>query len=86
MHRYMKLIRLTAAAIITIVATACTKENKITIETSTAIKGDLTETVTATGTLESVTQVDVGTQVTGKVVTNTQRRTTSATKPCTTSN
>lgn len=68
MHRYMKLIRLTAAAIITIVATACTKENKITIETSTAIKGDLTETVTATGTLESVTQVDVGTQVTGKVV------------------
>lgn len=68
MHRYMKFIRLTAAAIITIVATACTKENKITIETSTAIKGDLTETVTATGTLESVTQVDVGTQVTGKVV------------------
>ena len=41
MHRYMKFIRLTAAAIITIVATACTKENKITIETSTAIKGDL---------------------------------------------
>ena len=65
----MKVIKMTAMATITaLVATACSKESKISIETETATKGDLTETVTATGTLESVTQVDVGTQVTGKVV------------------
>lgn len=65
----MKVIKMTAMATITaLVATACSKESTISIETETATKGDLTETVTATGTLESVTQVDVGTQVTGKVV------------------
>lgn len=47
---------------------SCSEKSRITIETATATKGDLSETVTATGTLESVTQVDVGTQVTGKVV------------------
>lgn len=45
--------------------TACTKEQKVTLETVEAEKGELSETVTATGTVESVTQVDVGTQVTG---------------------
>lgn len=44
---------------------ACGKKDKVTLETVKAEKGELTETVTATGTLESVTQVDVGTQVTG---------------------
>jgi len=44
---------------------ACGKEQKMALETVTAERGELTETVTATGTIESVTQVDVGTQVTG---------------------
>ncbi len=44
---------------------ACTKENKVSLETVRVGMGELTETVTATGTVESVTQVDVGTQVTG---------------------
>ena len=44
---------------------SCGKENKVTLDTVKAEKGELTETVTATGTVESVTQVDVGTQVTG---------------------
>lgn len=44
---------------------SCGKENNVTLETVRAEKGELTETVTATGTVESVTQVDVGTQVTG---------------------
>lgn len=44
---------------------SCGKENKVELDTIKAEKGELTETVTATGTVESVTQVDVGTQVTG---------------------
>lgn len=44
---------------------ACGGKEKTTLETVTAERGDLAETVTATGTVESVTQVDVGTQVTG---------------------
>lgn len=43
----------------------CHKEPKIKLDTVTVSKGNISETVTATGTLESVTQVDVGTQVTG---------------------
>ncbi|HIX27652.1 MAG TPA: efflux RND transporter periplasmic adaptor subunit [Candidatus Barnesiella excrementigallinarum] len=35
------------------------------IETATATRGDVSETVTATGTIEPVTQVEVGTQVSG---------------------
>ncbi|MCM1522354.1 MAG: efflux RND transporter periplasmic adaptor subunit [Muribaculaceae bacterium] len=48
-----------------LIVSACGKEDKVRLETVKAEKGELTETVTATGTLESVTQVDVGTQVTG---------------------
>lgn len=48
-----------------LIVSACGKENKVRLDTVKAEKGELTETVTATGTLESVTQVDVGTQVTG---------------------
>lgn len=48
-----------------LLACGCGKESKVSLETIKAEKGELTETVTATGTLESVTQVEVGTQVTG---------------------
>lgn len=44
---------------------ACGKKEKIVLETVSPEYGELTETVTATGTIESVTSVDVGTQVTG---------------------
>lgn len=44
---------------------ACGETPKVTLETVKVERGELTETVTATGTIESVTQVDVGTQVTG---------------------
>lgn len=44
---------------------SCGKENALTLETATVERGEISETVTATGTVESVTQVDVGTQVTG---------------------
>ncbi len=65
----MKIFKLTAIACTTLAIglASCSKNNKITLETESATVGDINETVTATGTLESVTQVDVGTQVTGKV-------------------
>lgn len=44
---------------------ACSKEPKVTLDTAEVSRGDISESVTATGTVESVTQVDVGTQVTG---------------------
>lgn len=44
---------------------SCDNKQKTSIETAVVERGELTETVTATGTIESVTQVDVGTQVTG---------------------
>lgn len=44
---------------------SCGSKKKVSLETVEVERGELTETVTATGTIESVTQVDVGTQVTG---------------------
>ena len=55
---------LMAVAVLTLLA-ACSKQSGTSLETVRAERGELTETVTATGTIESVTQVDVGTQVTG---------------------
>lgn len=44
---------------------ACNKEQTMELETYTVAPVDINEVITATGTMESVTQVDVGTQVTG---------------------
>lgn len=46
-------------------AVSCGNDAKVQLSTATLSTGDISETVTATGTVESVTQVDVGTQVTG---------------------
>ncbi len=46
---------------------SCSKQEQISIVTETITTGDISESVTATGTIESVTSVDVGTQVTGIV-------------------
>lgn len=43
----------------------CSGEAKVGLETVEASRGTISRTVTATGTVESKTQVDVGTQVTG---------------------
>lgn len=53
--------------IVAILATSCAKKEEVSLETALVERGSLTETVTATGTVESVTQVDVGTQVTGVI-------------------
>ena len=63
--RQSNLAALALAVIAAISLSACGDKSKITLETATVEKGNLSETVTATGTVESVTQVDVGTQVTG---------------------
>ena len=60
-----KLIQTGLAVALMLAMAACGKKEKVTLDTVKAEKGELTETVTATGTVESVTQVDVGTQVTG---------------------
>ena len=55
---------ITAAALVTFMG-SCGKESSVRLATVKVETGEITETVTATGTVESVTQVDVGTQVTG---------------------
>lgn len=59
-----KILHVFAASSMMILA-ACNEKQPISLDTIKAERGELTETVTATGTIESVTQVDVGTQVTG---------------------
>ncbi|MDE6257935.1 MAG: efflux RND transporter periplasmic adaptor subunit, partial [Muribaculaceae bacterium] len=44
---------------------SCAEQQKMELETYTVEPTTMSEVVTATGTMESVTQVDVGTQVTG---------------------
>lgn len=57
--------RLTLAASTVMLLGACSNNQSMSLDTVKVERGELTETVTATGTIESVTQVDVGTQVTG---------------------
>ncbi len=61
----MKKFNVVLAVLMTLAAASCSKGDKIVLQTAEVTNGDVSETVTATGTLESVTQVDVGTQVTG---------------------
>ncbi len=56
-----------AAAALALVAVSCSKKPSMELETYTVEKGSMSESVTATGTMESVTSVDVGTQVTGLI-------------------
>ena len=61
----MKLNRLTLTLPLALLMCACHNESRVQLETVHVERGELTQTVTATGVVESVTQVDVGTQVTG---------------------
>lgn len=61
----MNKIGLVAAVAVPLLLTACDGKQTVSLDTVKVAKGELSETVTATGTIESVTQVDVGTQVTG---------------------
>ena len=59
-----KFIPTLMALSLTILA-ACNSKPAVSLDTAKAAKGEISETVTATGTIESASQVDVGTQVTG---------------------
>ena len=62
MNRYALYI---SVAAVTVAAVSCSEKTKMELETYTVEPTSMSEVVTATGTMESVTQVDVGTQVTG---------------------
>ena len=53
------------AAVIMFAASSCSEKTSFKLDTYTVEPTSLSELVTATGTMESVTSVDVGTQVTG---------------------
>lgn len=70
MKRYNMLaskLCMAAGVSLLLLASACSKKEKVSLQTATVARGEITEAVTATGTLECITQVDVGTQVTGIV-------------------
>ncbi len=52
-------------AALLLAATSCSEKSSFELDTYTVEPTSLSEIVTATGTMESVTSVDVGTQVTG---------------------
>ena len=54
-----------AATVLGLYSVSCSEKDKVELETYTIEPTSMSEVVTATGTMESVTQVDVGTQVTG---------------------
>lgn len=67
----MKKIILIAVAVVVVVGggiwyfTGSPAKHKVTYATATVSKGDISNSVTATGTIEPVTEVEVGTQVSG---------------------
>jgi HlyD family secretion protein len=67
MHRFSLSPIAGAIALIALCTVSCSKKSNIALETAKVERADISEAVTATGTVESVTQVDVGTQVTGIV-------------------
>ena len=62
MNRYSIYV---SAAVVAVASVSCSEKAKIELETYTVEPTSMSEVVTATGTMESVTSVDVGTQVTG---------------------
>lgn len=61
----MSIYKYSFAAVLLIAAASCSEKTSYELETVTIQPQSLSEIVTATGTMESVTSVDVGTQVTG---------------------
>ena len=61
----MKYIYLTLIVLLSVISTSCSKEKKVTYTTAKVEKQNISTSVTATGTIEPVTKVEVGTQVSG---------------------
>lgn len=65
-----KIILIAAAAIVVVAAGTwmfggSKAQHKVTYMTATVAPGNISESITATGTIEPVTEVEVGTQVSG---------------------
>ena len=63
----MKIQLITLTAVAALLLTGCKKETKVSFQTAKVEKGAIQTTITATGTIEPVTSVTVGTQVSGIV-------------------
>lgn len=63
----MKNIKLAAICLAALAMTGCKKKAEFTYNTATVERTNITTSVTATGTIEPVTKVEVGTQVSGIV-------------------
>ncbi|MDE6669425.1 MAG: efflux RND transporter periplasmic adaptor subunit [Muribaculaceae bacterium] len=61
----MRYSTLLTVAVCVLGVTSCSEKSRMELETYTVAPTSMSEIVTATGTMESVTSVDVGTQVTG---------------------
>ena len=61
----MKTKHIFASIIIAATLAACSEEQKVTYATTTVEKQNISTSITATGTIEPVTEVEVGTQVSG---------------------
>ena len=65
--KHQTIIKATMLTVVLAIASSCEKGIEFTYIEEEAIVQDVTTSVTATGTIEPVTSVDVGTQVSGIV-------------------
>ena len=63
----MKSIRVIFAVLLVAIVVGCKDEQKVSFQTARVERGDIQNSITATGTIEPVTSVTVGTQVSGIV-------------------
>ncbi len=63
----MKSVKIIFAALLAAAITGCENEQKVSFQTARAERGNIQNSITATGTIEPVTSVTVGTQVSGIV-------------------
>ena len=61
----MKTTTILPLAALLLLSTACGKKNAVSYTMATVTRQDISTSVTATGTIEPVTKVEVGTQVSG---------------------
>ncbi len=64
---YMKTSRIIVASLLALSLTGCKEEQKVSFQTARVERGNIQNSITATGTIEPVTSVTVGTQVSGIV-------------------
>ena len=63
----MKSIRVIFAVLLVVIVVGCKDEQKVSFQTARVERGNIQNSITATGTIEPVTSVTVGTQVSGIV-------------------